>query len=469
MILDKADNRNLDEFAVVIIGSGPAGITTALELEKKNIKSIIIEAGQENYNENSQKFYKAKVSGDSITDLSASRLRQFGGTSGHWGGWSKPMANYNFEKWPFNSKDLDIYRKDTCEILNIKNQFRNLNLNKYLDQIEFQYSDVKFADKYGEHIKKSDKILLILNTQLLYFIGNNKKIDYAECISSNSKIKISGKYFILACGGIENSRLLLWSKHKNQNLFDKDLPIGKYWMHHPWIIGGAGLVNKDKIKKKFTSDFLEYDGPIHFAVNKKFIEDKKTLSAGIYLTPDEDTKFYKEIVKDILCIAPKYGKKIAGKFFSKSLKCGNIFMHLEEEPNINNRITLDKTKDEFGIPIVKLIYQKSKKSLQTAKSALEELANLCRDENFGRIAIDKKIFNLEEFKSMGAWHHMGGTRAGSNIKDSVVDKNLKIHGIDNIYVSGSSNFPTGGFTNPTFTIIQLAIRLSEKIKERLYS
>ena len=144
-------------------------------------------------------------------------------------------------------------------------------------------------------------------------------------------------------------------------------------------------------------------------------------------------------------------------------------MQLEEEPNINNKIILDKKKDEFGIPIVKLLYKKSKKSLRTARDALEELANLYRNEDYGRIAIDKKIFNLEEFKSLGAWHHMGGTRAGTNTKESVVDRNLKIHGLDNIYVSGSSNFTTGGFTNPTFTIIQLAIRLSEKIKERLYS
>ena len=144
-------------------------------------------------------------------------------------------------------------------------------------------------------------------------------------------------------------------------------------------------------------------------------------------------------------------------------------MHLEEEPNVNNKILLGNKKDKFGIPTVELFYKKSQKSLRTARDVLEEFANLCRKENFGRIAIDKKIFNLEEFISMGAWHHMGGTRAGTNIKDSVVDTNLKIHDIDNIYVSGSSNFTTGGYSNPTFTIIQLAIRLSEKIKERLYS
>lgn len=469
MILDKLNNKNFEDFSVVIFGSGPAGITTALELEKKNIKSIIVEAGPEMYDENSQKHYKGETYGDPVTDLSVSRLRQFGGTSGTWGGWSKPMADFNFVNWPIDSNDLDKYKKDTCKILDIKNQFRNLKLNDYLNQIEFQYSKVRFADKFGDHIKKSNKIILILRTQLLNFIGSNKKIDYAECISNNLKIKIPGKYFILACGGIENSRLLLWSKLKNKNLFDDNLPIGKYWMNHPWIIAGAGLINGDKIRKKFTNNFLEYEGPIHFAINKKFIKDKKNLSAGMYFTLNEDKKFYKEIIKDILCIAPKYGKEIAGRVFKKSLKCGNIFMHLEEEPNINNKITLGNKKDKFGIPIVNLFYKKSEKSLRTAKGALEELANYCRDNDFGRIAIDKKIFNLEEFTSMGAWHHMGGTRAGTNIKDSVVDRDLKIHGLDNIYVSGSSTFTTGGFTNPTFTIIQLAIRLSEKIKQRIYS
>ena len=469
MILKNLDNIDLDNFPVAIFGSGPAGITTALELEKKNIKSLIIEAGDEKYSETSQTFYEGKIIGDQITDLSLSRLRQFGGTSGHWGGWSKPMEKYNLELWPINENNLNPYLKRTCEILNINNQFRKSSLNEFFNQIEFQYSKVKFADKFKNYLKNSNNILLILNTQLSHFVGHNNNTKYAVCISNDTIKELRTKYFILACGGIENSRLLLWTKEKNPSLFSDYLPIGEYWMNHPWILGGAGLINKDKIKKKFQNNFLEYDGPLHFAVKKKFIDDTKNLSAALYMSPNEDRKFYKEIIKDILCIAPKFGKEIAGKVFGKSLKCGNIFMHLEEEPNINNKISLDQKKDKFGIPTVELFYKKSKKYLRTARDVLEEFAKLCRKENFGRIAIDKKIFNLEEFISMGAWHHMGGTRAGTNIKDSVVDKNLKIHDIDNIYVSGSSNFTTGGYSNPTFTIIQLAIRLSEKIKERLYS
>ena len=70
MILKNFDNVNLDNFPVVIFGSGPAGISTALELERKNIKCLIIEAGKEEYSEASQEFYKGEVIGDEITDLS---------------------------------------------------------------------------------------------------------------------------------------------------------------------------------------------------------------------------------------------------------------------------------------------------------------------------------------------------------------------------------------------------------------
>jgi len=62
---------------------------------------------------------------------------------------------------------------------------------------------------------------------------------------------------------------------------------------------------------------------------------------------------------------------------------------------------------------------------------------------------------------------MGGTRMGTDKFNSVVNKDLKVHNINNLYISGSSNFVTGGYTNPTYTIVQLAIKLAEKINERL--
>ena len=77
---------------------------------------------------------------------------------------------------------------------------------------------------------------------------------------------------------------------------------------------------------------------------KKF---DKPLDAAAYLNPKEDPKFVKEIVKDILCIAPEFGKKSAKLILNKSLKCGNVFMHLESGANKKNNINLDfEKKDE---------------------------------------------------------------------------------------------------------------------------
>ena len=187
MIFQKFEDIDFNNFPVIIFGSGPAGITTAIELESKKISSIIIEAGNEEYSENSQDFYKGEIVGDQLADISASRLRQLGGTSGHWGGWCKPMESYNLEKWPIKKKDLDKFTDKTCSILNIKNKFSKSQLNKYFNQIEFQYSNVRFADKYKQYIKKSKKIHLVLNCQLSHFEDKSPLNKYESICVINEK------------------------------------------------------------------------------------------------------------------------------------------------------------------------------------------------------------------------------------------------------------------------------------------
>ncbi len=452
-------------FDVVVIGSGPAGLSIALELEKKNKKCLVIEAGKDTYDELSQGFYEGKITGDDISDLSSSRLRQLGGTSGIWGGWSKPLESYTFKNWPINKTDIDIYQKRTAEILNIKNIFRTNELSKNINQIEFQYSEVRFADQYSSHLKKSKKIFLMLDTQLSHFEGNNEIVDYAHCFQNQKIFKIQGNKFILACGGIENSRILLWTKEKNKNLLINNKTIGKYWMTHAWILGGAGLIDETDLKK-INKGFIDDDGLIHFATGNYFIKNKKLLSYAIYMSKNENKKFYKEIIKDILCFAPEYGKKIAKKVFKKDLKCGNVFMHVEDYPNANNEIKLDyKNKDPNNIPRVNLNYKVSKVAIRSAKVFLEEVANFFRKNNIGRIAIKEELHDEQKFEQLGTFHHIGGTIMGTNIQNSVVNKDLRVHDIKNVYVTGSSTFPTSGYTNSTFAIIQLSLRLANKIIE----
>ena len=174
MIYKKFKDINLKKSPIIIFGSGPAGLSLALELEKKKINSIIIEAGHEDFDENSQKIYKSKFTLEELTDTSVSRLRQLGGTSGHWGGWAKPLEDHDLDQWPINIYDLDPYKEKACQILNIKNQFRKSDVSSNFNQIEFQYSKIRFAEKYKNHLQVSKHIDLLLDTQLLYFTGKNK-------------------------------------------------------------------------------------------------------------------------------------------------------------------------------------------------------------------------------------------------------------------------------------------------------
>ena len=467
MIVKNFEDINISNFPVVIFGSGPAGISTAIELEKKNIKTLIIEAGNSEYSDKSQEFYKGKIVGDQISDLSESRLRQFGGTSGHWGGWVKPMEKFNIDSWDFNSNDLISYQNKACEILDVKNKFRKAKISDYFNQIEIQTSPVRFSNKYYEHINKSKKIFLLLKTQLSHFEGKENTSKYAVCFSQNKTFNIKARYFVISCGGIENSRILLWSRVKNPSLIDKRLPIGKFWMNHPYILGASGGISRLNLKKLLGNNFINYEGNLHLATANTLIKEKNILSAHIFMKFEEDLKLHKEIVRDILCVAPEYGNKIMNMVLKKDLQCGNIYLSLEEPSQSENQISLDDKLDLNNIPRVKLFYKKSIKSIETAKIALEELANFVRLKDLGRIGLKKNIYNMEGFDSMGAYHHLGGTRIGSNFNTSVVDKDLKVHMVNNLYVNGSSNFASGGYSNPTFTIVEFALRLANHLAKKL--
>ncbi len=67
----------------------------------------------------------------------------------------------------------------------------------------------------------------------------------------------------------------------------------------------------------------------------------------------------------------------------------------------------------------------------------------------------------------GGFHHLGTTRMSNNPKKGVVNANCKLHGVNNLFIAGSSCFTTGGAVNPTFTIVALSIRLADHIKSIL--
>ena len=137
-------------------------------------------------------------------------------------------------------------------------------------------------------------------------------------------------------------------------------------------------------------------------------------------------------------------------------------------PSIDNKVRLSNELDDFGIPRASLSWKKNDLDLKTVKLPLLSLGKYFVDKDIGRIKLnDKLIKDLFPNTDFGGYHHMGGTRMSNSSQNGVVDKNLKIFGKKNLYILGSSVFPSGGHANPTYTITLLSLRMADYIKNNI--
>ena len=185
---------------------------------------------------------------------------------------------------------------------------------------------------------------------------------------------------------------------------------------------------------------------------------------GIFLTQ-------KEIVKELICHAPNIPfQDSRNEWCAKQLQFA-----YEQEPNSKNKVELDRgSKDNLGIPRVILDNRQTKLDFLTLNTTFDIFNSWLLENNIGRIKqskwlVDKNInFHAEYPMLEFAGHHMGTTRMSNNFVTGVVDKDCKVHGCENLYVGGSSVFPTGGHTNPTLTIVQLSLRLATHLKKEMH-
>ncbi|MDA9927802.1 GMC oxidoreductase [Gammaproteobacteria bacterium] len=465
--LNNAALGSISDIDYCIIGAGPAGITLALDLENTGKKILLLEAGSIYWTQESADCYKGINKGDQYFELEHSRQRFFGGTSNHWTGWCRTLDESDFlssdisgSSWPIEKKDLDPFLKQSCEILEVQSDYTNQLLSKKfgIEAQSFEFSPpVRFGQKYKDKIEKSNSIHLIINANLTDLAYNNTKVNKLTVSSySNYQLTIKAQTFILATGGIENSRLLLWLNKKNKlNIINKISPLGKYWMEHPHFYIGKAFLDR-----RWKNTYL--------GLNAAARKDLGILNAGIRIEGlgDEGST---ALIKDIMCVAPDLGKKI-GNLFKKNLVCAaNIRGAWEQAPNINSSIEISEDSfDSFGIPRAILNWKKTDFDILTIKKTLQQINSWILYKNLGRLKYDDWIIRsltFPESLETGGHHHMGGTRMGLEIVDSVVDKNLRVHEKENFYILGSSVFPTGGHANPTLTILQLTLRLSAHLKK----
>jgi hypothetical protein len=454
-------------YDVCVIGAGAAGITIANELGKAGKKIALCEAGAAEFTEESQENYKGEVTGDPYFDLDVARLRFLGGTTNHWSGMCRSFDEADFDrtylgnkyKWPIEYKEILRYRKEACNILEIKDDFEYNDIERSnIKRIKFQFSpSVRFKGKYELQISKSTNISLLINANLVDIDGDDGVVKVAYFRNyMNQKFSIKATKFIFAMGGIENSRYLLWFAQKYRaKYFDTSTPIGKYWMEHPHFTLGSALVDKSVSSNRFYS-------LTHEAQKKSQI-----LNCGFRLT-ELSHQGTKAMIRELLCVAPKLGWKVAA-LAGKNLICGVKFRAVwEQAPVASNAVTLANDVGRFGIPSVNLKWSKNNLDRKTVKESVRFFNNWLLKNDTGRIQLNEWMVDDTDYPTndeLAGCHHMGGTRMSNSSQLGVVDKNCKVYGSSNLYIAGSSIFTTGGHNNPTLPIVQFSLRLSDYLKK----
>jgi choline dehydrogenase-like flavoprotein len=143
--------------------------------------------------------------------------------------------------------------------------------------------------------------------------------------------------------------------------------------------------------------------------------------------------------------------------------------HAEQAPAPDSRVFLTGAKDALGMPRVALDWRVSDLTRRTMKVFADRAG-----AEFSRLGLGELIVDDWLDREDSDWrgqigdtiHQMGGARMADDPAQGVVDRNCQVHGIGNLSIASSAVFPTGSFSNPTLTILAIAIRLADHLKQK---
>jgi len=494
------DSRNLKsgqliESDLCIIGAGAAGITIAREFIGTGTKVVLLESGGFDPDDKTQSLYSGKNIGIPSFDLEVNRLRFFGGTTNHWAGHCRPLDPIDFEQkdwqshsgWPLSRKDLDPYYIKAQPIVGLGDyKYEDLEFfvkdtgqpalsladSRLKTAVYNQSPPTRFGRAYRGEIEKAWNIETYLNANVLELDTNESTSEVVKlkvaCIDG-PQFMVKAKQYVLACGGMENARILLLSNRISPDGLgnDNDL-VGRYFMDHVLLRPGLDVsYSQPNLNLRLYHSRHKSAGGRMFAV----------LAATEKLMRREKINNFRMHLYDY---GPRY-KRHFGRAFSfidglqetqpesKDDQYSTAFhLVLEPTPNPDSRISLSSDRDFFGQRKIEVNWQLTDAELKNANRALElgalEFGRLGLGRGYGEIFKNEEIWphNLEA----GA-HHCGTTRMTESDKTGVVDKNCRLFNTDNLYVAGSSVFSTIGYANPTLTILALALRLADHLKGKL--
>jgi choline dehydrogenase-like flavoprotein len=530
-IIDVRQLPHLTQFDtdVCIVGAGAAGITLARELAGTALDVCLVESGGFTADPQTQSLYDLESTGVALRENYMSRARYFGGSCNLWAGRSMLLSELDLQPrdwvadsgWPISYAELAAYYSRAAAVLELPGVTEQ-DFDRYQSRISTDEKEIfsngdfvpttslwakspqRFGADFRSLLRRAANIRVLLNASItkINLNGAGKTVESVTAMTlGGGSFQVRARHYVLACGGLENARLLLVSRDQQPNGVGNQFDlVGRYFMDHPRAVFGKVHVPASRRLRALRGRPLP-DGKLQIGIGLSAETQRRERLLNHYVTLESQTSGYTQARYQAMVQTAKVllRKGHAGSRWDfRRMKVSDLpnmvyllspkelMPHLlyrwyvaareaiprrpkpqtyiavyfcEQPPDRDSRVTLTESTDRLGMPQLKLHWHIGESVTRSILRMQELLGNRLRESGVGHLEPTTDGINFTD-----ASHHTGTTRMSAGAESGVVDTQCRVHGVENLFVAGSSVFPCAGHANPTITIVALSLRLAAHLR-----
>ncbi|HEX3954679.1 MAG TPA: GMC family oxidoreductase [Stellaceae bacterium] len=545
MIIDGLPAETDGAFPVVVVGAGPAGIVLALELRRRGVDVVLLAGGLDGFDANFQALADADIADPAThSEMHYAVRRALGGTSLLWGGRCVPFDDIDFaarpqigaDGWPVDAAEIAPWYDQAMAYLDAGANVFSVPLSPSpepgdarFDRVERWSNGRNMRRLHAKALQEDSRLRVCLGAVATGFdidpaSGRVTALRVAD--RDGQRRRVPARAFVLACGGLETTRLMLAARLDRPLLFGGTAGVlGRYYMGHiegriAEIVFTSALPDTEfafaidqggrYFRRRITiaAETQQRDGLLNLSAwpDNPPLGDARHGSAILSLaclalaTPGLGALLAAEAIRrkhlkrgaldvgghlaNIFRDLPQatreaakflYGRfvaqpRIPGFFLLNKARRYTFLYHAEQAPNPASAVTLAEQRDALGMPRLRIDLRFGEIDGQSVVASHRIIDAELRRTGLGRLeyAYDENERVAQVLaQATDGFHQIGTTRMSTVPAMGVVDRDLRVHGTPNLYVASSSVFPTSSQANPTLLLAAFSARLAAHLAERL--